>query len=705
MSIGVLDAVHVAFGPGLQVQHVKTGFESRVVLIKGVPSNKTAGDLTHALRRFGEISEVHIPEVCDAPTMTVKATYPTYDEAVKAVAGLNNQSLFGVELHVQLASQHSTSLGKGSVQDGDLRLEFAAPCRIAYLGYTSLDAAEQAIAKIKATEMGDCELQAVLHRGVPSVGAFTVRVLGLPPDTKESDLAQFSPVGRPMIDRPNYMLLNDALHELFRTARQHGELLKITVLAPPFSRQRVLAWAHYASPTAAARAARALNNRRFKFLGDEMLLASHTRTINYTLPRDVFKALLSDLVALRNRLRGGRESCSISWFDKRGTSRDAPPVGVKLAADELPVLTKIKASFETLLRGDRVTADNHIVWDPFFSSRAGAQYLEHLQQAHRGVLINRDPRKCSIALFGPFAARNAVRSAILRKVQNIRTQMFHSFPLDGKIIGLFVSADLMKLQQELGRENVVLDFATRSLKVRGNDDALRVTRLILRHVQERHNRHRSHRGNSCPVCLDDVSLPVTLPCGHSWCKSCLEGYLLATVDTRAFPVTCLGDEGRCGSLVPMHVAKEILPSAKFFDVVRASFLTYIHSRPEEFFYCPTPDCPQVYRPAPADTVLQCPSCLIRICGKCHVESHDGATCARREAEDRRLFQQWSSTRDVKNCPGCKIPIERISGCNHITCTHCKAHICWVCLSTFKESGQVYEHMHTVHGGIGLEYWF
>lgn len=688
------------------MQYLKTGFESRVVIIKGFPSNKAADDITRLLTPFGDVSQVQLPEVREGPTMLVKATLSTYDEAAKAVAGLDNKSVYGATLRVLLASQHSTSVGKGSVQDSDVCVSFGAPHRVAYLGYTSREAAEQAIALVNATEMGDCQLYATLHQGLPSIATFNIKVVGLPPSAKESDLEQFSSAVRPMMDRPNYLSLDDALHELYRTARQHGELVKITVRAPPFARQRVVAWIHYVAPRSAERACGYLNGKQFTFLGRETLHATRSLTINYTLPKDVFTAIRSDIISLRNSFVYDGVPAYISWFEKQAQFGNGRTVGIKLVADKFSAITSAKVSFDAILRGEQLKMDGHNVWDPFFERAAGAQYLEQLQQEYRGVLVDRNPQRCQIALFGSPAVRKAVRAAILRKVDHLRTQEFHRFPLDGKLIGLFVNADLIKLQQELGHENVVLDFATQSLKIRGNEDALRVVRLILRHVQDRHILQRKHHGQSCPVCFGDVSVPVTLPCGHSWCKSCLEGYLQAVVDTRVFPVACLGDEGRCGTPVPIHVAKEILPMEKFREVTRASFLSYVHSRPSEFFYCPTPDCPQVYRSAPPGIVLQCPSCLIRICGNCHIESHEGTTCAQRDAKDRRLFQQWSSNRDVKNCPGCKIPIERISGCNHVTCTNCKTHICWVCLSTFKNSGEVYEHMHSEHGGIGLEeYWY
>lgn len=703
MSVNVLDAVHVVFGPGLEVQAVKTGFESRGIVIKGIPSKTTVEALTKILTPFGEVAHVYIPQVKGASTVTAKASLSSPEEAAKAVAGLNDTAPFGTTLDVQLAAQNSTSLGKGYLLDGDVRIEFAAPCKAAYIGFPTQAEAEAAMHKINHSAMGDCCLNAFPHEGVPKIAPFTVKVLGVPPDGKATDLDRFGRNSGVMLERPNYSDLHEALREIMAWLERCGNLIKLTILSAPFLHQTVLGWAHFPSPVDAEKACAGLHKRRLRSLGNDRVYARHTKTICYRLPVDVFDAIRADIITLQQQLGAGSDNCYIQWLVDREDNKRT--VRIKLVASNLPALTRLKRSFEDILRGEKVTVDGQFVWDPFFSRPFGARYLEDLQREHRGVLINRDPRKRFIALFGPPSKREIVRSKLLLKVEQLRAQISHTFTLDGMLIGPFVSADLIKLQEQLGHENVLLDFTTRTLQIRGNEDAMQVTRIILRHARERHSLQRKHRGHTCPICLDDVSLPVSLPCGHSWCKSCLTGYLQSAVDTRVFPLTCMGDEGRCTLPIPVGIAKELLPSEKFSGVTHASFLAYIHSRPSEFFYCPTPDCPQVYRTAAPGTILQCPSCLVRICGSCHVESHEGTTCDQRDMRDKRLFEEWSRHRDVKDCPSCKTTIERISGCNHMTCAHCKTHICWECLAVFKKSEEVYDHMRQVHGNIGVPEFF
>ncbi|KZP25503.1 hypothetical protein FIBSPDRAFT_700145, partial [Athelia psychrophila] len=191
---------------------------------------------------------------------------------------------------------------------------------------------------------------------------------------------------------------------------------------------------------------------------------------------------------------------------------------------------------------------------------------------------------------------------------------------------------------------------------------------------------RNSRGaEMCPVCFSDVVSPIRLQCGHSWCKSCFANYLIASIDNKAFPLKCLGAEAKCSQTISVTTAARDVLSANDFDAVAdAAFHSYVYARPDEFHYCPTANCPQIYRTAPPGTILQCPSCLARICPSCHTLAHDELSCADRDTDGDKLFKEWMDNHDVKACPGCKASIERIAGCNHMACTRCQTHMCWEC---------------------------
>jgi len=57
---------------------------------------------------------------------------------------------------------------------------------------------------------------------------------------------------------------------------------------------------------------------------------------------------------------------------------------------------------------------------------------------------------------------------------------------------------------------------------------------------------------------------------------------------------------------------------------------------------------------------------------------------------------------MKECPGCTVMVEKVDGCDHITCTNCGQHWCWRCRATFTNADEVYDHMYSVHDGDGDE---
>ncbi|KAJ3482803.1 hypothetical protein NLI96_g6729 [Meripilus lineatus] len=407
-----------------------------------------------------------------------------------------------------------------------------------------------------------------------------------------------------------------------------------------------------------------------------------------------------DIGSLRQEATASDQHCNIENFDI-GDSPSTQLVGIRLTSRRMQTLTRLKISFETILKGDRLSKLGEPIWEPFFFRKEGQTFVGQLLSRFEDTRIEVNDLRRHITLYGSPGKRRALRTAMLTKFDQLMSLRTHAIPLDGKLIGIFMSMDLRKLQDELGMENVSLDLSNRVLRVRGNQEAYRSAQVAIHRAKYRHPDERSPEHGSCPVCLDDVTNPILLECGHSWCKSCLANFLRSSIDNKVFPISCLGDEARCAKPISLRVARDVLSPAEFEAVVRASFTAHVHTHPSEFYYCPTPDCPQVYRKAPRDTVLQCPSCLTRICPNCHVTYHQGRFCPDPNTEDTKLFDEWTKKHDVKQCPGCKAPIERAEGCNHVNCARCKAHICWVCLKTFAESKSVYDHMFAQHGGIGL----
>jgi hypothetical protein len=68
--------------------------------------------------------------------------------------------------------------------------------------------------------------------------------------------------------------------------------------------------------------------------------------------------------------------------------------------------------------------------------------------------------------------------------------------------------------------------------------------------------------------------------------------------------------------------------------------------------------------------------------------------------EERETEAWLAAHGgrVKKCPTCQALIEKVDGCNHMTCTLCNSHICWRCMGVFPVT-TIYAHMNSEHGTI------
>jgi hypothetical protein len=84
-----------------------------------------------------------------------------------------------------------------------------------------------------------------------------------------------------------------------------------------------------------------------------------------------------------------------------------------------------------------------------------------------------------------------------------------------------------------------------------------------------------------------------------------------------------------------------------------------------------------------------------MCTKCPTLIETEKRCALRETDLPELCMNCCYA-GTKRCPGCTICIERVAGCNNVTCALCKTSMCWLC----GEKVQNHDRNHFIHGYFG-----
>lgn len=697
----IADHIKVKLDRGFEVREVTTGFESRWINLGNVKSGVSSGAISELLSQYGQVDPVHVPETTTKKSLVIRAQFSSPAEAMKAATALHGQEFHGQPLTARVAINNFNK-GNMVVTDTDVCVTWQTPHLMGYAGYATLKGARAVMDSVANTQIKDSLVTADLYDGLPAVGAYNVVFRYLPAETTEKDIRKLGgDVESIMLERPNYRSIERALQTLHSILENYGTVISFDHLPPPYREGMAKAWVRFSSQAEAHHAQDCLDGQSFAFLGRTPISVRHVLSMSFTLPYSVYRNLQDDLTWLRR-----------SWWQRYGPGITLSergdingmvdgPVFIKVSCEDSLLLSHLKYEFEQLLRGDTVMFDKKPIWDDFLTGFAGHSFIQQLQEEYPGVQIQLRKQSRTVTVMGSITRRHPVKQKIVRKIVEIKSQQLWDIPLPGRTLGLFLSEDLTRLQETFSPENCYLNYTKRALVIRGNEQTFRVACKAVQDALSRQGVEPSQSDAICPVCFNDPVLPTFLACGHQWCRGCLTGYLVSAVDNKTFPLTCLGNDACCTERIPLSLSRELLTTAEFDAVVEAAFWTHVHSRPDEFHHCPVPDCTQIYRSAPRNTVLQCPSCLVRICPACHIEYHDGMTCEERDEAEDKMFWQWRANNDVKDCPVCRVPIERSEGCNHMTCIRCQSHICWECLAVFPRGEGIYDHMRHKHGGIGL----
>lgn len=428
-----------------------------------------------------------------------------------------------------------------------------------------------------------------------------------------------------------------------------------------------------------------------------------------------------------------------AWVAKhlRYTAYD-PAQGLRVLKIEGEVSADVasaKATLEQIIQGQVLTSskdreEEKAVWAPSFAGAANGRAQRRMKQLERelGIIIVRDRRRSQIRLLGPRAKCDEARPVLVELAKDeleaayssssSATESPHVIELDGELFTRAFRGGYRAIAAAIGEDNVTLDIVStpRRVIVAGSDADFKLAQDILHGTNPQEGASKAQRETDstgdCAICWTPAENPVLLTaCKHVYCLGCFEDLCFAGVNSTSDPrVICQGEAAKCRETITLATLQEHLSSAALEDLLEASFTAHVTRNLTTLKHCPTPDCDQLYRASatavsssgPA-SLFTCPSCLTAICTTCHV-SHDGLTCAEHRDQLSGGHEALKKTKQklgIKDCPKCGIMIEKRDGCNHMTCSACGTHICWVCLETFPGSGPVYEHMNRKHDGIGI----
>ncbi|CAD8095160.1 unnamed protein product [Paramecium sonneborni] len=196
----------------------------------------------------------------------------------------------------------------------------------------------------------------------------------------------------------------------------------------------------------------------------------------------------------------------------------------------------------------------------------------------------------------------------------------------------------------------------------------------------------------CQICLENIPFieMATLYCSHIFHQKCLNQHCTNQIQSRQFPILC---PSGCKNNIIYTDLIEVLDDRQLLEFQQLTFKAYVESHGEDYSWCPTPDCQYVFI-AGDNSQLNCPVCKKSYCLQCKIEYHNGFSC--KEYQDKKKmesnlkkekflddkFFSFIKGSKFKQCPKCKMWVEKSEGCNHMTC-RCKFQFCYVC-------GGVYE---------------
>ncbi|KAJ4211008.1 hypothetical protein NW759_013042 [Fusarium solani] len=447
----------------------------------------------------------------------------------------------------------------------------------------------------------------------------------------------------------------------------------------------------------ARNAAAALDGKRLPFSKSRRLFTAVVTMVRFDALSRVYNVVQGQINAYKR-----------SWEDQNIEFVAFPPRGsyliLQLKGSDRESMANAKHELELILAGEVMRQDGKNIWHPSFNNGGEAYETVKTIEEELGIVTIRDGWLSQFRVFGAGGRQALAAEALGQVIKDMVSSHLIRLDQDSELRWA-VEGGFKEIQSQLGQGKAVFDESSRSILIQGSKNDFAEAKFIIARGQAGPSSDQLKREQHCQICFWKAEEPVMTSCNHVYCGQCfIEMCEAIARNASEFCIVCEGNSGRCRRVLELSEICSFLPSNTFDNILEESFTSFVQRHQQQFRYCPTPDCSQVYRAASqteeVPPTFTCNKCLSFICTACHA-AHPSLTCTEHRDHTSGGLQALNKLKKelgVQDCPRCETSLEKIAGCDHITCQACRTHICWVCMATFRDGDACYQHLMAVHKG-------
>lgn len=701
------DNVRLVVGSGGIIQHVLMPYHYRTIIVKGSTDSHWKDDVLRSLAEYGEIIDNSEPKVFGQRECRMFVTFRNPDDAVKAVVSFNAH-----EITIKPKHHHQGDVGSPFTlkvmwsrrkRQNFAFIEFASVENLTvakqYLIHSTLHgvrfrASRERRDELFATNVGfhitEDALKAAIESAVPGLDLSNLKV--------KLGFEKSFPTTTEQLDALKHQL--DGLIAKNATRGQYNT----EICQPKNSHIWYVAFVSFKDPNEGQRV---LNNLMGETLGDRQLVVKPLLSSSVRYPPPVYAVIKDAVKEVKSKLED--EYCKSVKIhenqDKWGNTI------LQIKSEDVTAFSVVKYALNTIMGPDVIPFQSPI-FQQYVLSGACSQDLGKIQSS-TSTYITRDLRSIAINIYGTEANRMQAKLKLDEQLRAIADHGTKSYLMQlnspGKpprlmkhLVSRF-GLDLEGMMQwNPGIKGAKLDPHRQIITVFATGEAYSSLLQLVEEYTAQVNMSLCRPAAEineveCCVCFTPITTASVIrleDCGHPYCLECIE--MQVAPNTITFPVQCAAEH--CSQQFVWQDFRNLFlrTGSTQHKVVAASLKSYIGANRQTVHSCPTPDCDMVYVISDDGKRFVCSHCRVAVCTKCHVQYHDGLSCAMYQSGhcNDEEFEEWmrQDPHNRKRCPKCNVPIEKNEGCNHMTCRACHANICWVCLSYFDTASKCYKHM-------------